>query len=130
MGNFKPKFRKLRQVGIDAALGPTPWSNTWADDIGNGIRRSKLGTPIAAPHIHRTMGETLGRENKLGRLSRREWAVLKVLIRCSRATIPACQLMDQSLNREGSQGVEHLYKHIGALRKKSELDPRTLGASF
>jgi DNA-binding response OmpR family regulator len=66
----------------------------------------------------------LDRETNLVRLSRREWAVLKVLIGCGGTAIQSHQLMDRSLNREDQQGARNLYKHIGRLRKKLELDPQ------
>jgi hypothetical protein len=95
-----------------------------AVDSGNGSRRSQLGTPTDTPPGRRTEGELLDRENNLVRLSRREWAVLKVLIGCGETTIPAQQLLDRSLNREGQQGTRSLYKYIGRLRTKLELDPQ------
>ena len=66
----------------------------------------------------------MDRETNLVRLSRKEWAVLKVLIGCGGTTIQSHQLMDRSLNREGQQGTRDLYKHIGKLRTKLEIDPQ------
>jgi DNA-binding response OmpR family regulator len=66
----------------------------------------------------------LDRETNLVRLSRREWAVLKVLIGCGGTAIESHQLMDRSLNREDQQGARCLYKYIGRLRMKLELDPQ------
>ena len=65
----------------------------------------------------------MDRETNLVRLSRKEWAVLKVLIGCGGTAIQSHQLMDRSLNREGQQSTRNLYKHIGRLRMKSEIDP-------
>ncbi len=66
----------------------------------------------------------MDRETNLVRLSRKEWALLKVLIGCGGTAIQSHQLMDRSLNREGQQGTRNLYKHIGRLRMKLEIDPQ------
>ena len=66
----------------------------------------------------------MDRETNLVRLSRKEWAVLKVLIGCGGTAIQSHQLMYKSLNREGQQGTRNLYKHIGRLRMKLEIDPQ------
>ena len=66
----------------------------------------------------------MGRETNLVRLSRKEWAVLKVLIGCGGTAIQSHQLMDRSLNREGQQGTRNLYKHIGKLSMRLEIDPQ------
>ena len=64
----------------------------------------------------------MDRETNLVRLSRKEWAVLKVLIGCGGTAIQSHQLMNRSLNREGQQGTRNLYKHIGRLRMNLEID--------
>ena len=81
----------------------------------------KFGTTTASQPGHRTKGEPLDRETNLVRLSRKEWAVLKVSIGCRGTAIQSHQLMDRSLNREGQQGTLNLYKHIGRLRMKLEI---------
>ena len=58
------------------------------------------------------------------RLSRREWAVLRVLIGCGGGAISPRQLLNQSLNRDDLNSVRNLYKYIGRLRKKLESDPQ------
>ena len=64
----------------------------------------------------------MDRETNLVRLSRKEWAVLKVSIGCRGTAIQSHHLIDRSLNREGQQGTRDLYKHIGKLRMKLEID--------
>ncbi|MCH2506374.1 MAG: hypothetical protein MK125_12565, partial [Dehalococcoidia bacterium] len=66
----------------------------------------------------------MDRATNLVRLSRKEWAVLKVSIGCRGTVKQSHQLMDRSLNREGQQGTRDLYKPIGRWRMKLEIDPQ------
>lgn len=62
--------------------------------------------------------------NNMVRLTRREWAILRVLIGCCGGVIPSRQLLNRSLKIDEPSGARHLYKYIGRLRKKLEPDPQ------